>query len=72
MFKYTSLMSFTVTSEHSVKDADGRIRFFSGDHFLRDIVEGDCCFICGVSPGTVEFTLSNVARAERLCLRMPG
>jgi hypothetical protein len=53
-------MSLEVTEEQSVKDADGRILFFSADHFLRDIVEGDCCFICGASPAATPFNDEHV------------
>ena len=42
-------MSFVLTNEGSVRDAEGRIVFFVADHFLRDIVEGDCCLICGAT-----------------------
>ncbi len=31
----------------SIVDSDGRLVFCSIDRFLKDIVEGSCCFICG-------------------------
>jgi hypothetical protein len=39
-----------VTSDESIIGKDGKILFFSLERFKRDIVEGDCCFICGCSP----------------------
>lgn len=51
---------FHVTPDGSVLDNDGRIIFFSFDRFMSDIVNGDCCFICGAQPGTVPFNDEHV------------
>lgn len=34
---------------------DGKILIFGTDHFINDIVQGDCCFICGAKPNRKEF-----------------
>jgi hypothetical protein len=43
------------TPDGTVVDKDGRIIFFSAQRFVSDICLGNCCFICGVAPGTVDF-----------------
>lgn len=53
-------MSFVLTSEGSVRDANGKIVFFTADHFLRDIVSGDCCFICGATRAEKTFNDEHV------------
>lgn len=44
------------TTDGSVVGADGRLLFVSGKRFQRDIVEGNCCFLCGTSPDKTSFT----------------
>lgn len=39
---------------------DERVLLFGGDRFIRDICEGECCFICGRSPADVEFNDEHV------------
>jgi len=39
---------------------DGKVQYFSLNHFLRDIANGSCCFICGASPGSKEFNNEHV------------
>lgn len=34
---------------------DGRTLLFSCERFVRDIVDGDCCFVCGAAPDTKIF-----------------
>jgi|GEM_PF-4357372 len=38
-----------LTKDGSIIGPDGKILFFSLERFKREIVEGDCCFICGCS-----------------------
>jgi hypothetical protein len=44
----------------SVIDANGRVIFFSIERFVSDICLGECCFICGVHPGTAEFNNEHI------------
>lgn len=39
----------------SIVGEDGRVLLFSCERFVRDIVDGDCCFVCGAEPGTKVF-----------------
>jgi len=39
-----------------VLDETGRLVYISGERFRRDIVEGNCCFLCGSAPTGNEFT----------------
>ena len=43
------------TQDGSLVDSEGKIIYFSIERFVRDIGEGNCCFICGRSPSSVEF-----------------
>ncbi len=43
------------TADGSVEDFDGRVLFFSQERFIRDICEGECCFICGTHPDAATF-----------------
>ncbi len=52
-----SLM-FIQTEDGSVVDKAGKLIYFSAERFIRDIVEGDCCFICGRSPSETAFNRS--------------
>ena len=38
------------TPDGSFVDEHGRVLFFSCERFVRDICEGNCCFICGARP----------------------
>lgn len=51
---------FIKTNDGSIKDQDGRVIYFSIDRFVRDIGEGDCCFICGVSPSKTKFNNEHI------------
>lgn len=48
------------TPDGSFVDSDGRVIFFSCERFVRDICEGDCCFICGASRSTKTFNDEHV------------
>ncbi|KYG73114.1 hypothetical protein [Roseivirga echinicomitans] len=50
----------TDTTTKTIISIDGRILFFELNHFLRDIVKGDCCFICGASPKDKQFNDEHV------------
>ncbi len=39
----------------SIEDAHGSVIYFSADRYMRDIIEGHCCFICGAVPGSKNF-----------------
>jgi hypothetical protein len=41
-------------------DDQGKVLFYGADRFLRDIVNGHCCFICGALPGSVMFNDEHV------------
>jgi len=43
------------THDGLVLSSDDRVIIFSLDRFIADVVQGDCCFICGGRPGTVPF-----------------
>lgn len=49
-----------VTSDKSVLNLDGKILHFSGERFQKDIVDGDCCFMCGASPESKAFNNEHV------------
>lgn len=53
-------MALRVTEDRSIEDEQGRVLFYSAARFLRDVVEGDCCFNCGASPGSVAFNDEHV------------
>jgi hypothetical protein len=48
------------TADGSIVDANDRVLFFSADRFEHDICLGECCFICGASPGKVPFNDEHV------------
>ncbi|MFI5116859.1 MAG: hypothetical protein ACHP8B_09185 [Terriglobales bacterium] len=48
-------MATRKTSDGSVVDSYGRILYFSFDRFMSEIVQGNRCFICGVSPDVARF-----------------
>lgn len=39
----------------TVLSLDNRILFYELNHFIKDIVDGNCCFICGALPNSKEF-----------------
>jgi hypothetical protein len=41
--------------DDSIRDDKGKLLYSSIGRFLRDIREGDCCFICGSSRDSIEF-----------------
>lgn len=45
----------TSNTSKTLIDKNGKIIFFALKHFIKDIVQGDCCFICGASPKDKEF-----------------
>lgn len=51
---------FIETNDGSIEDKNGRVIYFSIDRFIRDIGEGDCCFICGASPSKTEFNNEHI------------
>jgi hypothetical protein len=51
---------FVVNEDGSVLDKDGRVIFFGTDRYIQNIVEGDCCFICGQSRDSVPFNDEHV------------
>jgi hypothetical protein len=51
---------FSMTPDGSVTSSNGRIMFFSVDRFVKDIAQGDCCFICGAKPGSKKFNDEHV------------
>jgi len=48
------------TKDGSIETPNGDVLFFSIERFKRDISEGDCCFLCGVSPSCREFNDEHV------------
>jgi hypothetical protein len=50
----------TVTEDRSILTEQGKVLFYGADHFLRDIVDGNHCFICGAKPGFVPFNDEHV------------
>jgi hypothetical protein len=44
----------------SVIDSQGKILFFGLKHFMTEIANGDCCFICGAKPEDKEFNNEHV------------
>ena len=55
------------TADGSIVDSEGKVVFFSFDRFMSDIVRGNCCFICGVSPEAAAF--NDEHRASRLATK---
>lgn len=51
---------YTITGDGSVLDSDGKVVLFSLERFVKDICEGDCCFICGVSPSDAQFNNEHI------------
>jgi hypothetical protein len=53
-------MTVTKTEDGSFVDENGRVLFFGFERFVRDIVNGACCFICGAKPGSKPFNDEHV------------
>jgi hypothetical protein len=47
-------------ADGSIRDSDGKLLFFSTEAFLRDIADGNHCFICGRSPHETFFNDEHV------------
>ena len=43
-----------------IRDDAGKVLYLDANRFVRDIVAGDCCFICGISPEEAEFNREHV------------
>jgi hypothetical protein len=48
------------TPNGSVIDGEGNLLYISCQRFIRDIAEGDCCFMCGAKPGSRPFNDEHV------------
>jgi hypothetical protein len=48
------------TEDGSIEDSSGKVIAFSIERFVRDICEGDCCFICGVRPDKADFNNEHI------------
>jgi hypothetical protein len=57
--RYDQNARMTITPDRSILD-DGRVLFSSADRFLREIINGDNCFICGSKAGSVPFNDEHV------------
>jgi hypothetical protein len=55
-----SKLKFEVADDGSIIGKDGKVLFFSLERFKKDIIEGDCCFICGCSRGSRKFNDEHV------------
>ncbi len=53
-------MKISRTQDGSIEDCNGRVLFFSIERFVRDIVFGECCFLCGTEVGTKIFNGEHV------------
>lgn len=51
---------FIKTSDGSFLDEHGKVLFFSCERFVRDICEGNCCFVCGAQPSDKVFNDEHV------------
>lgn len=51
---------FILMPDGSVQTKEGDVVFFSMSRFRSDICEGNCCFICGVSPSVRNFNDEHV------------
>jgi hypothetical protein len=53
-------MVITTTKDGSIVNEAGNVLCFSIERFVRDIVEGDCCFVCGIHPSMATFNDEHV------------
>jgi len=44
----------------TIIDDNGKIIFFSCERFVKDICQGECCFICGISPSATKFNNEHI------------
>jgi hypothetical protein len=51
---------FIQMPDGSIRDDQGKLIYFSTERFVRDVVEGDCCFICGTHPDEAPFNEEHV------------
>lgn len=54
------LNGYLIDEEQTITRLDGEIIHFGGKRFQRDIVEGDCCFMCGAARDNVPFNDEHV------------
>lgn len=47
-------------SERDIIADDGRVLMFSAERFLREVVMGDHCFICGAAPHAAVFNAEHI------------
>jgi len=47
-------------TQNIIDAGDGRILRYNYDEFLKDVVKGNCCFICGASPDSKPFNNEHV------------
>ena len=57
---FAMLNDYLIDAEETITRTDGEIIHFGRKRFQRDIVEGDCCFMCGVARDTVPFNDEHV------------
>ena len=48
------------TEDGSIISPDGKVLYFSLERFMDDICDGDCCFMCGVSPQDAPFNKEHI------------
>ncbi len=48
------------TTDGSIISQDGKVLYFSLERFMNDICNGDCCFICGISPQNAPFNREHI------------
>lgn len=54
------LKGYLIDGEETITRLDGEIIHFGGKRFQRDIVDGNCCFMCGAAPDAVPFNDEHV------------
>ena len=52
--------TFKKNADGSIIDETGRVIFFSGSRFYAEIVEGDCCYVCGRDQAEVKFNREHI------------
>jgi hypothetical protein len=53
-------MGIHQTEDGSIVNENGKVLYFSIERFIKDICEGDCCFVCGVNPSAAIFNDEHV------------
>lgn len=51
---------FIKRKDGSIEDSNGKVICFSIERFKKDICEGNCCFICGVSTSQAKFNKEHI------------